>query len=218
MYKLMTIDNKLCLTLEDHPEFKPVCVDFNSSAIKHRLKQGGKENLIKACGLKKLINPTVIDATAGFGTDSFIMAAHGAKVTMLERQDFMLQLLEDGLNRAASIPETYAITKNMTLVAASALDFLSKIKDDSAKPDLIYLDPMFPDKKKTALAKKEMFILQKIIQQDIDTDELLILALKCAKHKVVVKRPLAAPHLNQQQPDFMIKGKAGRFDVYVTKT
>ena len=217
MYNLIKIDDKLCLTLDDNPKFKPVCVDFNNPALNYRLKQGGKENLIKACGLKKIKNTSVIDATAGFGTDSFIMASYGATIIMLERQDFMYKLLQDGLNRATQLEKLANIINNMQLVNISAIDYLNNIVADNF-PDIVYIDPMFPEKTNTAASKKEMTILQSLIGKDADEKDLFTAAMKVAKKRVVVKRPKNAPIIGNSQPDLVITGKSGRFDVYIIKS
>ena len=76
-------------------------VDFNGGAVGHRLKFGGGRGqaLPKACGLSKGQTPRIVDATAGLGRDSFLLASLGAEVTLIERSKHMHRLLEDGLAR-----------------------------------------------------------------------------------------------------------------------
>jgi len=85
------------------------------------------------------------------------------------------------------------------------------------QPDVIYFDPMFPERTKSALVKKEMRILKEVVGDDTDADEIFKLALTKAKKRVVVKRPKGAPHLNNQEPSLIYKGKSSRFDVYFVK-
>lgn len=214
-YQLKNIDGKLSLIITNDNQIKPVCVDFNSESIRHRLKFGGKENLLKACGFKKLKHPKIIDATAGFAIDSFILAAYGANVILLERESFMVELIKDGLSRAYNNPELNEIVKNMQLIQADAVKYLSSLANE-LNPDIVYLDPMFPDKKKSAASKKEMEILQKITTFPKDEELLLHAALTVANKRVVVKRSKLAPYINNQKPDLIISGNSGRFDVYIT--
>jgi 16S rRNA (guanine1516-N2)-methyltransferase len=81
--------------------------------------------------------------------------------------------------------------------------------------DVVYLDPMFPHKKKSALVKKEMRVFQSVVGADLDADKLLDAALNAARYRVVVKRPDYAPFLNDKKPTMSIKTKKNRFDVYV---
>lgn len=59
----------------------------------------------------------------------------------------------------------------------------------SPAPDVVYLDPMYPHRQKSALVKKEMRVFQSLVGNDDDADSLLIPAMTIAKRRVVVKRP-----------------------------
>ena len=85
-------------------------------------------------------------------------------------------------------------------------------------PDVIYLDPMFPERMKSALVKKEMRILHRLVGEDVDADQLLAIALKRARKRVVVKRPRLAPTLINVSPSFCVKGESIRYDVYSVST
>jgi 16S rRNA (guanine1516-N2)-methyltransferase len=82
-------------------------------------------------------------------------------------------------------------------------------------PDVVYLDPMFPHRKKSAAVKKEMRLFQQLLGSDDDADLLLEPALTLAKKRVVVKRPSGAPFLANKKPHIEMLGKANRFDVYL---
>ncbi|TXH77678.1 MAG: 16S rRNA methyltransferase, partial [Thiothrix sp.] len=97
----------------------------------------------------------------------------------------------------------------------NALDWLQA---PSIKPDVIYLDPMFPERQKSALVQKEMRCLHEVVGEDTDSDALLTLARRIAKHRVTVKRPRLAPELAGLKPAFVISGKAVRYDVYLPET
>ena len=155
----------------------------------------------------------MLDATAGLGRDAFVLATLGCKVTLMERMPIVAALLEDGLARASLSAEVNDITKNMQLHYGSSIENM----DVATPPDVIYLDPMYPHKKKSALVKKEMRIFQSLVGSDDDADNLLAPALKLAKYRVVVKRPSYAPPLAGKTPSTTIKMKKNRFDVYVNQ-
>ncbi len=197
----------------------PVYIDFASGAIDHRRKFGGGkgQTLAKAVGLHKTCSPVILDATAGMGKDAFVFASLGARVILMERAAVAAALLSDALERGQNNPEIADIIKRMRLFYDDATRLTEKtIKQWPDKPDVIYLDPMFPHRKKTAQVKKEMLIFQKILGSDLDSDQLLAAALNIAPKRVVVKRPIKAPYLNQQQPSYTLKMKKHRFDIYIT--
>lgn len=197
----------------DEPKLGAVAVDFASGAVAHRRKFGGGKGqaIAKAVGLKGKFLPHIIDATAGLGRDSFVFASLGCKVTLMERSPVVAALLQDGLIRAQRDPDIGAwVQQLMQLQFCSGIEALAQ-----ASADVVYLDPMFPHKKKKALVKKEMRVFQSLVGPDLDADELLAPAMSAAKYRVVVKRPDYAPYLNNQKPTMEIKTKSNRFDVYV---
>jgi 16S rRNA (guanine1516-N2)-methyltransferase len=74
---------------------------------------------------------------------------------------------------------------------------------------------MFPHRKKSAQVKKEMLAFQNLIGSDNDSDELLKTSLQLAKKRVVVKRPIKAPYLDNKKPSLSMNMKKHRFDVYI---
>jgi Protein of unknown function (DUF548). len=212
------------LWLENRAEKKPVVtiVDFVEGANAHRRKFGGGrgQSIAKAVGLGKSKHITVLDATAGMGADAFVLATLGCKVTLLERSPVVQLLLEDGLRRALSYaesedPELETILRRMTLIKSDSLAYLRALPEDSTQ--VVFLDPMFPERKKSAEVKKEMKSFHSLVGKDEDADALLALALRVANNRVVVKRPKLAPFLAEQEPGYQLVGKSGRFDVYPLK-
>ena len=191
-----------------HLKNKPIYVDFVGGTLGYRRRHGGgrKQALAKAIGLKHGATPTIIDATAGLGRDAFVLASLACHVTMLERSPVVAALLHDGLQRAETI-----IKDHLSLIHHDAQDWLSKIEEP---PDVIYLDPMYPHRKKSALVKKEMRIFREIVGEDLDSSALLEIALACPAKRVVVKRPKLATPLANKKPSFCIKSENTRFDVY----
>lgn len=210
-FSLLSTENGQALS---HPDYsKPLTIDFASEKMQWRQKTSGKNQpLAKAVGIKKDYFPSILDVTAGLGKDGFLLADLGCQVTLLERSEILYKLLQDGLTRASEHPHLTETIARMKLMHNDSIEYL---KNSSETFDVIYCDPMFPETKKTALVKKEMQILQKIIGDDADADELFLLAHQKAK-RVVVKRHRLAPHLAALKPSFEIKGKTTRFDVYLT--
>jgi 16S rRNA (guanine1516-N2)-methyltransferase len=216
-YQLLQTPDHLGLQ-DTQKRFNPIFVDFSAKKIAHRSKKATLKNepLAKALGLHKKwqTKPTLIDATAGLGQDSFILASLGIEVLMLERSPVLYALLEDGLNRARKDPLIAPIMERMQLIQTDAIHYLASLALNQ-RPDLIYLDPMFSARKKTALNCKEMQCLQTIVGEDIDANQLLKTALTCAKKRVVIKRPRLANPLEKTKPTYCLIGSSCRFDVYI---
>jgi 16S rRNA (guanine1516-N2)-methyltransferase len=200
----------------DEPKVGAVKVDFTSDALTFRRLHGGgkREAIARAIGLKGKSSLHVLDATAGLGRDAFVLASLGCKVDMIERSAVVAALLQDGLERAASDVELRSwMPANMQLFHGVATDLLADWPHE--KPDVVYLDPMFPHRKKNAAVKKDMRLFQQLLGPDEDADLLLGPALTLAKNRVVVKRPSGAPFLDGRKPHIEMLGKANRFDVYL---
>lgn len=193
---------------------KPICVDFLSPSFQYRrLKGGGKNQLIaRAVGIKGPYKPRILDATAGLGEDGFVLACLGCAVHWLERSPIIGSLLEDGLNRLKKVIEFQNIP--LSLEVTDAKKYLSR-NDLDFSPDVIYLDPMFPDRNGTALVKKEMRVLHDLLGGEENVSALLEAALRHPV-RVVLKRPRLAPTVNiQRKPDVTFTGRSVRFDVYL---
>ena len=159
---------------------------------------------------------TVFDATAGLGKDSFILAALGCTVTLVERSPVLGALLQEGLEKARNNESVSDIINRMQLQIADAKNVLTALSNEYF-PDVIYIDPMFPVQEKSALNKIEMRLIRELVGDDLDAPALLEIALKRAKKRVVVKRPRYAKTLTDVEPSFVIAGKANRYDVYLSQ-
>ncbi len=200
---------------QDEPDLTPVVIDFVSGKTAYRRKYGhaGGEAISRAVGIKKGHRPSIVDATAGLGRDAFVLATMGCRVHMIERSEMIATLLEDGLRRATQDEKIgMLINDKLTLTCGDSRHALRHVP---FKPDVIYVDPMFPLKDKSALVKKEMRMVQEIVGQDEDADELLTVALTIATNRVVVKRPAYANFLAEKKPTTSIKTKKHRFDIYL---
>lgn len=206
-------DNALVLRNSDIPRQGDILVDFASGAASYRRQHGGgkAEAIAKACGLNKKRDLSILDATAGLGRDAFVLASLGARVTLVERNPAVAALLYDGLRRAKATAELDWLGERMQLLYSSALAALQQ----HAPVDVVYLDPMFPPRDKTALVKKEMRAFHDVVGSDTDADALLAPALQLAQKRVVVKRPGYAEFLAGRAPTMAVTGKNNRFDVYI---
>jgi 16S rRNA (guanine1516-N2)-methyltransferase len=192
----------------------PLFVDFVGGKSAHRRQFGGGKGqpIARAIGIKKPPLPQVLDATAGFGLDAFVFASLGCDVTLIERNPFMAALLADGIERAREDTDTAEIASRMQLLQGNAAELM--LSWQHTAPDVIYLDPMYPSRDKSALVKKEMQLLHQLVGMDSDADELLAAARKLAQKRVVVKRPKSAPNLADKAPSAVIASKNTRYDLY----
>lgn len=214
-YLLIKYHEHLMLAKTGKGAPKPVSVDFTSGAVDHRRRFGGGkgQDIAKAVGLNKRSNLSVLDATAGLGRDSFVLASLGCHVGLCERVGFVRAMLEDGLYRASLHFEVNDIAARMSLMKGDITTLSNQ------RFDVVFLDPMYPHTdKSSAAAKKEMAFFRDLVGKDDDADLLLPKALDIAEYRVVVKRPKGAPYLNSTEPTYKLEGKSGRFDIYVLKS
>ncbi len=182
-----------------------------------RLKPGRlrDELLVKAARLKGLApdaHPTVVDATAGLGEDALLLAAAGFRVRLFERNAVISLMLQDALHRAALDPALAEVVARMEL---SPGDSIAELPGMDPAPDVVYLDPMFPERTKSAAVKKKFQLLHHLERPCDDEEELLAAAFAARPRKVVVKRPPKGPWLAGKKPSHSIEGKAVRYDCYV---
>lgn len=215
-------DGALQLASVDDRGVLAISASFHGAAVDYRREKGGgrSELIAKAVGLKGGKSPAVIDATAGLGVDAFVLASLGCRVTLLERVPAVGALLQDALARSRLYAEEEdaklgEVLRRMELVQTDAVAYLNRLSEADF-PDVIYLDPMFPERKKSAAVKKEMQVFHKLVGPDDDANRLFESALVRARNRVVVKRPRIAPALPGPEPSHTIEGKRNRYDVYLT--
>ncbi|WP_294438627.1 class I SAM-dependent methyltransferase [uncultured Slackia sp.] len=191
-----------------------------------RIKQGRlqQELLVRAAKIKGAEEPLAVDATAGFGQDSLLLAAAGFRVLLFERNPVIAALLRDALRRAASVPELADAIARMCFIegdSVAALNGMGSVDDGAhaggalRQPDVVYLDPMFPARTKSAAVKKKFQLLHHLEQPCEDPDAMLHAALAAKPRKIVVKRPPKGPYLANVKPSYSLAGKAVRYDVIV---
>ncbi|RUO72261.1 16S rRNA methyltransferase [Pseudidiomarina sediminum] len=209
-FELVETPQGLGLRWHEHPEMKPLVIDFLSGKQAYRGQQANRkdEAIARACLLGEATS--VLDGTAGLARDAWVLVQLGAQVTLNERQPMVRALLADALERLYRDDTSW---QNRIQLLAS--DALAQVAADSF--DVVYLDPMYPkgDRKQKAAVKKDMQMFQHLVGADEDADALLAPALRIARKRVVVKRPQHADFLAQQKPSSQVISKKHRFDIYL---
>lgn len=207
----------LALQPLDKPLPGPVRVDFVHGEMRWRTGQGASGEMVaKACGVRKGATPRIFDGTAGLGRDAWILASLGCAVQLCERSPVIAALLQDGLGRAGREPALAATVARMQLQHSDTLAALTALAalPPEQRPEVVYLDPMFPHRDKSALVKKDMRVFRSVVGEDLDADALLAPARAVATKRVVVKRPRLAPDLAGVEPQQRMTGQSNRFDLY----
>jgi len=217
-YDLQLIFHDDLVELYDRQLNTSISIDFLKGPLAHRQQFGGGRGqaIAKAIGMRSGVTPSVLDTTAGMAGDAFVLATLGCSITLLERSPIIFALIEDAVQRA-SLNESFTeiLEQGFMIVNREANDYIrEQIEDGGTPPDVIYIDPMYPQKKKSALVKKDMQILQRLHGADDDSGELLDSAMTYARKRVVVKRPIQAETISEKKPNTCIKSKKTRYDIY----
>lgn len=201
-YLLVATANRLELRDNRGGTVRPLYVD-PTVFERRRSTLSRRQPLARAIGRQ---TNTVVDATAGMGQDSFLLALMGYQVTAIERSTIVAALLQDGVSRAGDL-----LADRVNVICGDAREILPKLHP---APDTVYVDPMFPPKRKgSALARKSVRILRDLVGNDDDAVELLSVCLRHAAKRVVVKRPSHAEPL-KSAPSASHEGKLVRYDTY----
>lgn len=207
------VNDELKLHLIFDNKLNHIVFNLSEGELAYRANKVSQSNevIAKAIGCKSHYRPKVLDTTAGMGRDAFIMALLGCNVVMQERNFAIYLLLNNALERLSHHANFANLSKRLKLTYCDSLSVLDKQHDF----DVIYCDPMFPQRKKSALVKKEMRIFKRLSGDDSDANNLLIQSLQKEVKRVVVKRPKGAPFLSDKQPSHQILAKQFRFDIYL---
>ena len=190
----------------------PLVIDFADRSYARPLAR--KDALARATGWKGGYRPPVIDLTAGLGRDTWALAAGGCRVTAVERHPVVHCLLADALVRAAADPALADVAGRITLVGGDVL--AERPPELSATAETVwYLDPMFPERKKSALVKKPMRIFHHLVGEDPDAGALFAWARCQPGARWVVKRPPGAPTIDETSPAIEYRSGRLRFDCYL---
>ena len=204
-------ENSLCLKaggLTLRPDFEDMIPRLRPSNL-------GGEIIVKAARFKNADYPLIaVDATAGLGEDSLLLAAAGFTVHMYEKNPVIWALLSDALKRAL-VSENAAVREAASRMILHSEDSVAAMKSIDYTPDLILLDPMFPKRQKTGLIKKKFQLLQQLENPAEDEKPLLLAAIACHPHKIIIKRPAKGPYLAGRKPSYSIRGGNIRYDCIV---
>lgn len=171
------------------------------------------ELLVKASKLKGIQGQlTAVDATAGLGEDSLLLAAAGFRVHLFERNPIIAALLYDALRRGLENPDLAPVIGRMQLHMEDSITMLPQL---TPAPDIVVLDPMFPSRQKSGLIKKKFQLLQQLEQPCTEENVLLHAAISCSPRRIVIKRPSKGPYLAGVKPSYSLKGKSIRYDCIV---
>lgn len=216
-YTLEFIAGILQLTPIDRKKGGGLFVDFSSPSAEYRRHTSGiKQDIARAVGCKPDYRPRVLDLTAGLGGDAFVLASVGCHVTLIEQNPVVYALLQDGISRALLGDNEVARIVSSGLTLLPRQDALQYLSSSPALFDVVFLDPMFPERQKSAKVKKAMQYFHDIVGFDHGQEEELFLrAREKAIRRVVVKRPKLAPDLAASEPSYRLVGKSVRYDVYV---
>ena len=216
---LLVSDHRVALQQCGRKAPGAVSVDFGSGGMRHRRRGGNNEDLGKAVGVTRRDNLLVLDATAGLGRDSFVLADMGCRVRLCEREPLVALLLQSGLEAAQRSEDDWlrTVSARMQLVPGDA----TRLPESTLEGvDVIYLDPMFPQRTQSAAVKKEMALLQQVLpsqDHEVQPETLLRWALNQSVARIVLKRPRKAPLLDDAKPSHSLQGKSVRFDVFVKR-
>ena len=173
------------------------------------------EKLLRAVRFKEEItDPVAVDATAGLGEDSFILAAGGFSVILCEYNPVIAALLRDALERAQADPDIGEFARRMELREGNSVEILAKL---DCRPDIIYLDPMFPAKKKSGISTKKLQLFQKLETPCADEKALLDAAYAAVPRRIVVKRPVKGGPLAGRKAGYSIDCRNVRYDCYAVR-
>jgi 16S rRNA (guanine1516-N2)-methyltransferase len=201
-------DGKLYLV---HLNGQRFTIDFdeNKNDYSRKSPKGGQELLTKAIAGEKKCK-TVLDLTAGLGIDAVFLSQNGFQVTALERNPMLYRLLANAVETT-----TRQELSELRVILSDSRKFLAELPEDHLY-QVAYYDTMYPEKKKSALPRKEMQLFRELVGPDEDSEEVLKLCLEKKFERVLVKRPLKAePILPQVVHSF--KGTSVRYDLYIQR-
>lgn len=207
-------ESGLQLSWFQEPGNKPLlfCIEVEKFVARlHSFPSAKQAGLNQALGRK---TTSVIDATAGWGGDALLMCAQGYQLTLIERNPLMALMLRDAMQRLADTE--WAHHHHILPVEVREGDAIELLASGQLPADCVYLDPMFPPKRKrSAVANKNMQLLQRLVGTDADCSDLVGAAITGGYRRVAVKRPHHAAPLHPA-PSMQFTSKLVNYDVYLS--
>ena len=196
--------------VDSYTRQKPLIIDF--VRLERRLKSAGRRSELIAQAVRPRRGLKVMDCTAGLGTDALILAYLGCEVTLVERSRVMANLLDDAIKRASDHPIVSDAVARLDLICGEARLIINR----QPRPDVAYLDPMFPLKSSGALVKGQMQVLQRFIGLDHDGADLLNAVLSTGVKRTILKRPpKGIQWQSPRAPDIVFSSRNTAFEVYL---
>ncbi len=199
------------LSLVQYKDGELIKVSNEWHTLTKRIVTAGRKSELLLQAAKLAAGQSVIDGTAGFGHDSLILASTGAMVMMCENNPIMALMLMHEHHRMQSNANWQGLLSRIKIYHGNVLDV-------RASCDLVYLDPMFPQDSYSAKVGKTMQALHAFVAPPSRDDEIQLLnhavQLIHDEGRVIIKRPVSAPHLAQQAPIQSWQNDAVRFDQY----
>lgn len=192
-WHLASVSNKLLLC---HPETGRV--QLTNADLNRRMASGRRLLLARACGFRHGLR--VHDAYAGWGSDGLVLARLGAVVSMTELS---------GIVHAMLFERCLRLGLGIEPLRMNAADW---IRDYGNEVDVVYLDPLFPERRKTAKPSLRMQALA-AVGEESNPLEAFFIARDRVRERVVVKRRRHDAELFPH-PNWKISGSKVRFDVY----
>ena len=212
MSRFRLLNDERGLYLEDRfSNQNPLRVNFVSREFRYRLSHAGKKSELVARAVKARPGLRVLDCTGGLGREGFLLAHLGCEVTMAERSTTLGAMLNDGLSRSRRVEEFAATAGRIKVLNQDAREILA----EPSSYDVVYVDPMFPVREKSALVKREMQLMQLFLGKDEDAASLVVAAIDSGTPRIVVKRPAAGIWDAPAKPDHVVSGKVSRFEVFL---
>jgi 16S rRNA (guanine1516-N2)-methyltransferase len=197
----------------ESPATAKLQTDFSAGRFGYRAARFGRnEPLLRAVGTSKSGPLRIVDATAGLGQDGFLLASSGAYVTLIERSPMVHAELVRALEAARADNEVAEIVARMTVLHGDSQQLLPTVS-----ADVVYIDPMHPERKKSALVKEPMRVLRQVVGGDPDSGSLINVALAHNPGRVVVKWPAKASLPSDvPRPSHELRGRTTRYCVFVS--
>ncbi len=181
-----------------------------------KIRPSKREPIVRAITTKRFKPRLVMDLTAGFGLDTIQIALLDIPVICCEKEPVIFLFLKEFISRLGVF--NLRVATRIRPIFGNSINILKEVGSSIPIPDLIYLDPMFPDTTKKKGKEKKYMQVIKLLKMEIEDESLLFQrAMECTSKRVVIKRPLYAEEVKimGKGPLYQVQGRGHRFDVYV---
>ena len=204
----------LALVALQDPSLGTLSLDFERGSVGWRGGERARgERLVRACRAGAEPSPRIVDGTGGLGTDAWLLASAGAQVHVVEQHPVLRALLADALERAAAFAPR--VCARLSLSGGDTRRGVGALA-----PDVLYLDPMYPPRRKRALGDRRLRFVGALLAADgfagDDAAGLVRAGLAAAVPRVVLKVPRKVRLEGVPAPHHSLQGRSTRFDVWIS--